>query len=112
MAFITPTQLFTGYQLLGSGEAAPAEGVFVPLTSLTNLTAGEANTSTGDARKVLFELCRTAFNAYAAMDAAARPSRMTITRATPTGVDASKVRQGYTITFDLDVSNADVAAES
>ncbi len=111
MPATTPVQLLPGYDLLAAAEPAPSQGVFIPLATLTNLTAVEADTATGDGRKVLFELCRTAFTAFAALDANARPTRLTITRATPTGVDASKVRQAYTLTFDLDVTNADVAAE-
>lgn len=112
MPAITPVQLLPGYDYLAAGAAAPGDGIFIPLTALPNLTPAEANDGTGDARKVLFEILRASFSNYSAMDAAARPARMTITRATPTGVDASKVRQGYTITFDLDVSNADVAPEA
>lgn len=112
MPAITPTQILPGYDLLAAGEAAPSQGVFIPLATLANLTAAEGDAAAGDGRKVVFEICRAAFATFSAMDAANRPTRFTITRATPTGVDASRVRQGYTLTFDLDVSNADVAPEA
>lgn len=112
MPAVTPSAFLPGYAFLASGAAAPEAGIFIPLNLLSNLTTAEAHPTTGDARKVVFEICRLSFTSFSTMDSSERPTRMTITRATPTGVDASKVRQAYTLSFDLDVSNADVAAET
>lgn len=112
MAAIEPTDLFTGYSLLAASEPAPSQGIFIPLTSLAGLTQSEAEAVTGDGRKVAFELCRTVFNTINTLASADRPAKMTVSCSTPSGVDSTTVRQAYTMTFDLDMSNSDVAAES
>lgn len=111
MAAIQPTDLFAGYELLAATDPAPSQGVFIPLSVLSNLTAAEANETTGDGRKLAFEICRQVFSSVTGLATADRPSKMSVSRGTPTGVDATTVRQSYTLTFDLDVSSSDVAAE-
>lgn len=105
-----PTAFISGYELLASGDTAPSQGLFIPLTSLPALTAAEANEVTGDGRKICYELIREILSQYTAMSV--KPARMAITVGTPTGINASTVRRSYTLAFDLDVSDADVAAES
>ena len=111
MASITPVALFPGCELLAATDPAPSQGIFIPLSALSGLTAAEANETTGDGRKVAFELSRTMFSSINAIAAASRPTRFSVARGTPAGVDATTVRQTYTLTFDLDVSVSDVAAE-
>lgn len=108
---ILPTAILPNYAYLDSGETAPAAGIFVPLASLPGLTAAEANATTGDGRKVAFELCRAMFSNLEALPAANRPARFTITRGIPAGIDQTIVRQTYTLSFDIDFSGADVANE-
>lgn len=112
MAAVTPGNLINGYQLLTAAEAAPATGIFVPLTSFSDLTAAEADEATGDGRKVAFEIQKEIFEQYTALADAAKPARMTVSRGTPTGINPNTVRQTYTISFDLDISASDVTAEA
>lgn len=106
-----PADFFTGYQLLANAEAAPAQGIFIPLTSLSGLTAAEADEGTGDGRKVAFELVRTVNEKYNALAAADRPTRMSVTVGTPTGINSTTVRRTYTMTFDVDIAATDLASE-
>lgn len=111
MAIVRPPQLLTGYVLLASAAAAPSQGIFIPLTSVSGLTAVEADTTTGDGRKVAFEILRAVFANYTALSTAAKPGKMAIARGTPVGVDSSTVRQTFTVSFDLDITGSDVTAE-
>jgi len=111
MAAVTPGNLIAGYQLLTAAEAAPAAGIFIPLTSLPDLTAAEADEAAGDGRKVAFELQKELFEQYTALADAAKPAKMSMTRGTPTGINSTTVRQTYTASFDLDITSSDVTAE-
>ena len=111
MPAVAPTALIQNYVFLAATTAAPSDGLFIPLASLTGLTSAEANASTGDGRKVVFEILKEVLEQYTALATASRPNKLTITRAVPTGVDAASIRQSYTFSFDLDIAIADLAAE-
>ncbi len=111
MADILPTALFPNYQLLASNASAPAEGIFIPLSDLTGLLSAEANASTGDGRKVAYEVIRKIVASYQGLATDARPSRMNVAASTPTGITADIVRRSYTLSFDVGISATDVAAE-
>ncbi len=106
-----PTVLLSGYELLAATDPAPAQGIFIPLATLTGLTAAEADEETGDGRKVAFELCRALQTSFAAIPLANRPTRMNAAKGTPAGVDANTVSQSYTFTYQLGISGSDVADE-
>lgn len=111
-AFImVPSTLFPGYDYLSANEAAPAAGIFIPLASLPGLTAAEADPATGDGRKISYEICRALFNNFNAIAQGSRPARMSVARSTPTGVSPTSISQVYSLTYTLDVSSVDVAAE-
>jgi hypothetical protein len=107
MAAPVPGDLIPNFALLANGASAPAQGIFIPLASLSGLSAAEANETTGDGRKVLFEIAKAAQTAFAAITPA--PSGLAVTRSTPTGVNATTIRQSYTMQFDLTIADVDVA---
>lgn len=111
MANIAPNVYIGGFQLLEAGNSSSAPGIFFPLSSLPSLNAGEVDGMNGDIRKVLYEINRAIFTAFTAMDAANKPTKFSITRATPTGVNPTTVRQSYTTSFDLAINDVDVAPE-
>lgn len=111
MPDILPSALFPGFQLLAANAQAPAEGVFVPLSALEGLTSAEANGSTGDGRKVAYELVRAMQTRYQALSDAAKPQRMVCSVAPPVGLSADVVRRTYTLGFDLLISGSDVPPE-
>ena len=97
--------------MLAAGAATPSQGLFVPLASFEGLTAVEAATDSGDGRKVLFALLKETQEQIAAMPDGSRPTKMTINRGTPAGVNVTTVRQSITINFDLDTTPIDLSPE-
>jgi len=112
MAAVIPTQLYTGFDLLAATDPAPSQGIFIPLASLTGLSAAEADPATGSGTKLLHALIRIAQQKHEALSTEARSTRMTIRRANPTSGGASNlINTGYTVEFKLDISSVDVADE-
>lgn len=103
MADILPTDLYPGYQLLAAAASTPSQGLFIPLSDLASLTAAEANAATGDGRAVFYALVQDGYAGIQTLDTAARPTKLTITKANPTGVGVDLVRQNYTIGIDLTI---------
>ena len=112
MAQVPPSDVLEGFALLGAGDAAPEEGIFVPLTTLSGLDADEANAETGSIAKVAFEFDKAVEAGYNAIPTANRSSRMTVTRGTPTGASASTVNQTIAKTYTLSIDSSDVASEA
>lgn len=106
-----PTDIFPGYELLANGATTTAQGIFIPLSDFAGLTAGEANATTGDGRKVCFEIAKKTHASFAGLSTEDKPTKMTTSVGTPTGINATTVRRAYTFTFDLDVADVDMAAE-
>lgn len=105
MAFSpVPSVLFPGWTSDGTN-------VSFAISGFTKLTSAEAHTSTGDSRKALYALCHQIEAAYAALATADKPGRLTITKGEQI-VSSGINRVFFTFTFDLDISGADVAAES
>lgn len=102
----TPTSFWANYQLLETGDSLPVTvpGVYIPLDSFSagqsGLLLAEANETTGDARKVLYQVLETAFTAYNAMPVETRPTKMTLARAESRGNAANSIRRTFTITFE------------
>ena len=104
-----PTDLFPGYEYVAAGGTVAANSIVIPLSALGGLTAAEANATTGDGRKVAFELNKALLTNFQGL--ATKPTRMTITESTPTGVNATTIRKSFTHSYDLAVGDVDVANE-
>lgn len=100
----TPSVLFPGWTSDGTN-------VSFAISGFPKLSTAEAHTSTGDSRKVLYALCHQIEANYAALPTADKPARLTITRGEQT-VSPGIQRVFFALAFDLDISGADVAAES
>ncbi len=111
MATLRPEDYLGGFQLLAATTPAPAQGIFIPLTSLPGLTVEEADPYNGDVRKLMYEINRAVFATLSNFDPANRPTRFNITRATPTGINGTTIRQTYTTSFDLNITGVDVTPE-
>lgn len=94
MAVIRPTDIFTGLTVAN-------DAITIPLSSLPGLTLTEANAANGDGRELLRIICETIVTKLDAMDAAARPTRMTYAKGVPSGVSANVFRQSYNFNFDV-----------
>lgn len=83
--------------------------ISVPIASFPELTAAEADGTTGDIRKIMYAFCHK-FNAlYEAMAVADRPVKMTTFRSSSIAGDV--ITRSYTITFKLAASGVEVADE-
>ena len=111
MPKITPKQIFPNIITLDVGGTVPTFGIFIPVSDIPGLTPDEADPYHGDYGKILHGLNKKTATAIAAMDAAVRSSKFSVTRGTPTGVNSTTIRQTYTATFDLDTSDVDVVSE-
>lgn len=112
MADILPTVLFPGFVQIASAAAAPADGLFIPMTALPDLTLAEANEVTGDGREVLRNLLKVSTENIDALAAAAKPTKLTVNIARPQGIGADEVRQAYTCNFDTTITGSEMVSES
>ena len=111
MAAILPSALFPGYEYVAAAGAVAADSLVIPLASLPGLTAGEADDATGDGRKVAYELARVIHTNIQGLAEAARPVQFLTSESTPTGQGPNEVRKSFTLTFDLNITDTDVASE-
>lgn len=88
-----------------------ASGLLLTPNTSTGLTLAEANKYTGDIRKILYSELRQVHTAFNALPAADRPARFSITKSNPTGLSTNTIRVTFTLTFDLNIDEADVTAE-
>lgn len=107
MAFsAVPTAFF------GGSYAADSDSFEVPLSFFPEITAGEADESTGDSRKIIYGLLSKWAAVLAALDAGNRPTKMTITKTAGAVNSSGQYNVTFNVGFTLAVSAADVAAES
>ena len=111
MPAVSPSQLFSGYQLLAPADPAPAQGIFIPLATFAALSPVEAATTTGDGRKVVFELLKELQDQLVALPEGTKPAKMSVTQAIPIGINTKTIRQGVTLNFDLDTTAIDLSSE-
>lgn len=116
MPNITPTQLFQGYALLAEDDAAPAQGIFIPLTAFAggggDLSPEMANATTGDGRKVVYEIVETVNRAVAGMQASDRPTYMKIARTEARSRAADSVVRKFTFDFEEQITATQLRPEA
>ena len=105
--------LGAGYTLSGSGTTAAINFGISGNTNATlpEITTAEANSSTGDVRKIYYGIVEQLYQSFLAKAVADRPNRMTITK--NAGVDATTglITTNYTFQFVLAASGLDVTSE-
>ena len=117
-----PSNIWSGYlqkTASGSGAISGAENdgtyLLIPIngsTGLANLTVAEAHATTGDARKVIYELADTIFSYYDGIASGSEPGKLTITKSSL--IDTTTTDQSnrtYTVTVTLDTGTIEVASE-
>jgi hypothetical protein len=85
--------------------------ITVPIASFPELTAAEADGSTGDIRKIILAFADKFYSLYNAMATADRPAKMQAYRSTAVNDAAGTSTRTYTFTFTVDGSY-EVAAEA
>ena len=84
--------------------------ISVPIASFPELTAAEADGTTGDIRKVAYAFCEK-LNAQFVAEGANVPVRMQIGKNTAYNAQTGQITASYVFTFTLATALTDVAAE-
>jgi len=85
--------------------------ITVPLATFPQLTAAEADATSGDIRDIAYAICHKLDAAWAAKAVADRPSQWSQSSATSVDTNGNLVKT-FTNRFVLDVASAEVKAES
>ncbi len=124
-----PSNIWSGFLRLtanGSGVISGAEDdgtyILIPISStdpdahgatgLANLNLEEAHATTGDARKVIYELMDTIYSYYNGIASGSEPGKLTVTKSSL--IDTTTANQSnrtYTVTVTLDTGTIEVASE-
>lgn len=86
--------------------------ITVPIATFPELTAAEADATTGDIRKVLFALCAKLHAQWLATATADRPVRMTISKRVSVNTTTGITTQYFGLDFDTVTTAAEVASET
>lgn len=98
-----PTATFPSYEL--------ASGVIsIDVADLTGLTEAEANATTGDVRRIAKAILDKLLAVQEAAAVADRSARMVVSKGVSL-LDANTRQDGYSLNFQVDLSDADVKAE-
>jgi len=120
MATTTPTSYLAGLKLVTSnsdGSADPADFanstqyLCIPMSSLPELTAVEANPSTGDIRKIMFAFETAIYDAYDAIATADRPTRWINSRSQSFSSDGLNITRNFNHQITTAVSGEEVIDE-
>lgn len=93
------------------GWSEDGTNIIIPLASLPEITAAEADATTGDIRKSLYALCEHLRDTWDTMASADRPSKMVISATATINPTTNEITKRYTFAFTAEASGIDVAAE-
>ena len=85
--------------------------VTLPIASVPELSAADADATTGDIRKVVFALMEKLYAAWVATAVADRPTQMTIAKVASQNVTTGVITNIYTVTCKSAVLTQEVADE-
>ena len=106
MAFSpAPTALF------GSNYSGTSTDAVLKIADFSELTSAEANTTTGDSRKILFALLTKVEAALNALPTADKPAKMTISKSSTAPNPSGVFQTNFNISFSVAIGSSDVAAE-
>jgi len=88
-----------------------ATNVTFPIASLPEMTAAEADGTTGDIRKVLFALLNQLFEVYDALAAADKPTMMQMAKSSSVNTAGTEINQFFSVQFTNTVATQDVKDE-
>jgi len=85
--------------------------ITVPIATFLEMTAAEADATTGDIRKVLFAVCEALHAKWLATPAADRPVRMTISKNSTVNSATGITTHRFGFDFETQTTAQEVAAE-
>ena len=86
--------------------------ITVPLATFPEMTAGEADASAGDIRKVLFAVSEKLYDAWNNTASADRPTQINIAKASSLNVSTGVVTNTYTLRFYCEIGTQEVKDEA
>jgi hypothetical protein len=86
--------------------------ITVPIASFPEMSAVEADATTGDIRKVLFAICAKLHAQWIATPSANHPNRMTISKRSSVNTTTGITTQYFQFQFDTMTTAEEVAAET
>lgn len=86
--------------------------ITVPIASFAELTAAEADASTGDIRKIMFAILECIWTEYNSLPTADRPTKMVIQKSATINTVYNKITNKYIFTIETDLGTQEVRAES
>jgi hypothetical protein len=110
---VPSTWLGAGYTLSGSGASAAINFGINGNTNptFTDITAAEANATTGDIRKIFYGVVEGIYQKYLAQ-AANIPNRFSVSKSSSVNSTTGLITANYSIRFVLEASGLEVTAES
>lgn len=106
MAFNPAPTVFFGTNYSENGTT-----LSIPIAAFPELTAAEADASTGDSRKFIFALLTGLEAAYAAIPAANRPAQMLITKSQGVLNQSNEFPVSFNVNFTVSATSVEVADE-
>ncbi len=85
--------------------------ITVPIATFAEMTAAEADATTGDIRKVLFAVCEALYAQWLATPAADRPTRMRITKTSVVDNTSGVTTHRFGLEFETQTTAQEVAPE-
>ena len=102
----TPTTWIPGWSENGTDIAIAALA-----TAFPQMTAAEADASTGDIRKILFAICEKIWTVWSALATGDKPARMTVNRSSFVNETTGLITRTYTFQFVTATTGEEVEAE-
>lgn len=85
--------------------------ITVPIATFTELTAAEADATTGDIRKILWAFLMEVYQSWADTATADRPDKMSVTRSSSLSADGKQMTTTFSCRFVTDILAQEVADE-
>ena len=92
--------------------AEDATNITIPIASIPEITAAEADAATGDMRKCIYALLAKFYAFWLTIPVADRPANMTIYRSTSTNDVTGEITQTFQFQFKITNTGTEVADES
>jgi hypothetical protein len=86
--------------------------VTFPIASFPEMTAANADGTTGDIRDIMFAILEKFYTTYIATAAADRPTKLTVTKTATADMVRSVIKSRYTFTCETDISAQTVRDEA
>jgi len=85
--------------------------ITLPLATIPELTAAEADGVSGDIRKIIWAICHELYSVWSGKAAADRPAKMLMFKSSLVDDTDGSVQETYTFRFETEISGQEVEAE-